>query len=246
MEQGVYDVEARMEAEHWWFRGRRMLFATELQGLKIEKSADVLDIGTGTGSNLRMLREEGFGNVTGIDFNPLAVQYCLAKGFTSVLSGDATNLPFAEGRFDVVLATDTIEHMDGDRRALEEIHRVLVPDGYAMIVVPAFASLWGLQDIVAQHKRRYRRADLTEKIEASGLKIQRIYYFNYLLFAPIWLARQVIKLLRIKRASEAEFNSAALNKLLFRIFTVDVRTAPIIHPSFGVSILAIAQKIRGV
>ena len=156
MEHGVYDAEARVEAEHWWFRGRRMLFAAELRGLKIGTNADVLDIGTGTGSNLRMLREEGYRNVTGIDLNPLAVRYCLAKGFTSVLSGDATSLPFADGQFDIVLATDTIEHIDDDRKALQEIHRVLVPGGYAMIVVPAFASLWGLQDIVAHHKRRYR------------------------------------------------------------------------------------------
>ena len=85
----------------------------------------VLDIGTGTGSNLRMLRAEGYRNVTGIDLNPLAVNYCLAKGFTSVLTGDATNLPFAEGQLDIMLATDTIEHIDDDRTALQEIHRVL-------------------------------------------------------------------------------------------------------------------------
>ena len=54
MEHGVYDAEARLEAEHWWFRGRRMLFAAELRGLKIGTDAGVLDIGTGTGSNLRM------------------------------------------------------------------------------------------------------------------------------------------------------------------------------------------------
>jgi SAM-dependent methyltransferase len=141
-----------------------------------------------------------------------------------------------------VLATDTIEHIDDDRKALQEIHRVLVPGGHALIVVPAFASLWGLQDVVAQHKRRYRRADLFEKIQLTGLEVQKIYYFNYLLFVPIWFGRQVIKMLGIKRASEAEFNSTALNQLLLWIFAFDVRTAPLIHPPFGVSILAIAQK----
>jgi SAM-dependent methyltransferase len=244
MEHGVYDVEARVEAKHWWFRGRRMLFAAELGGFKIGKHAGVLDIGTGTGSNLRMLREEGYRNVAGIDLNPVAVRYCLAKGFASVLAGDATNLPFAEGQFDLVLATDTIEHIDDDRKALKEIHRILVPGGYAMIAVPAFASLWGLQDIVAQHKRRYRTGDLTEKIQSSGLEIQQVYYFNYLLFVPIWLARQAIKILRIKRASEAELNMTVLNQVLFWTFALDVRTAPLIHPPFGASILAIGQKTK--
>jgi len=242
MEDGVYDTTARVESEHWWFRGRRMLFTAELRTLKVGANVGVLDIGTGTGSNLHLLREEGYQDVTGIDLNLLAIRYCLAKGFTSILAGDATRLPFAEGQFDIVLATDTIEHIDDDGRALQEIHRVLVPGGHAMIVVPAFQSLWGLQDVVAQHKRRYRTADLSEKIQSTGLAVQKIYYFNYLLFVPIWFARQVIKMLGIKRASEAEFNSTALNQLLLWIFAIDVRTAPLIHPPFGVSILAIAQK----
>src|SRR5262245_29422633 len=144
MEHGVYDVEASVEAEHWWFRGRRTLFAAELRDLRIGTNATFLDIGTGTGSNQRMLRDEGYRNVTGIDSNPVAVNYCLAKGFTSVVAADATSTPFAEGQFDFVLATDTIEHIDNDRKALLEIHRVLVPGGHAMIVVPAFKSLWGL------------------------------------------------------------------------------------------------------
>ncbi len=242
MEHGVYEAEARLEAEHWWFRGRRMLFAAEIRRLKIGTDAAVLDIGTGTGSNLRMLREEGYRNVTGIDLNPLAIRYCRDKGFTSVLSGDATKLPFAEGQFDVVLATDTIEHINDDRGALQEIHRVLAPGGYAIIVVPAFASLWGLQDIVAHHKRRYRTPDLSEKIRSSGFEIRLTYYFNYLLFVPIWFARQIIRIMRIKRASEAEFNSTRLNQMLFWTFALDVRTAPRIHPPFGVSLLAIGRK----
>jgi SAM-dependent methyltransferase len=244
MEDGVYDTTARVESEHWWFRGRRMLFTAELRTLKVGANVGVLDIGTGIGSNLHLLREEGYQDVTGIDLNLLAIRYCLAKGFTSILAGDATRLPFAEGQFDIVLATDTIEHIDDDGRALQEIHRVLVPGGHAMIVVPAFQSLWGLQDVVAQHKRRYRTADLSEKIQSTGLAVQKIYYFNYLLFVPIWFARQVIKILGIKRTSEAEFNSPALNQLLLWTFSFDVRTAPLIHPPFGVSIMAIAQKSK--
>jgi SAM-dependent methyltransferase len=242
MERGVYDVEARVEAEHWWFRGRRLLFAEELRVLKNGMNAKFLDIGTGTGSNLRMLRQEGYRNITGVDLNPLAIRYCVAKGFTSVLLGGATSLPFAEGQFDVVLATDTIEHIEDDQKALHEIHRVLAPGGHVMITVPAFPSLWGLQDDVAHHKRRYRMADLTEKIRSSGLQIGRSYYFNFLLFVPIWLARQFNRIAGIELASENEINSTGLNQLLFRLFSLDVRVAPLLHPPFGVSIMMIGQK----
>jgi len=242
MEQGTYEVEARVEAEHWWFRGRRILFARELRALNFPSTARTLDIGVGTGSNLRMLREEGYRNVAGIDLNEMAVRFCTAKGFTSVALGDATRLPFGEGQFDIVFATDTIEHIDDDRKALFEIYRVLAPGGYAIIAVPAFPSLWGLQDDVAHHKRRYRIADLTEKIRASDLEIRKGFHFNYILFPSIWLARRIIDFLGLKRGSEAEFNSPLINRLLFLIFKFDIRTAAFLRPPFGVSIAVIARK----
>jgi len=242
MEQGVYDVEARAEAEHWWFRGRRQLFAAELRVIKVGIDARFLDLGTGTGSNLRMLRQGGYRNVIGVDLDPLAIRYCLTKGFTSLLLAEATRLPFAEGQFDVVLATDTVEHIEDDQKALQEIHRVLAPGGHVIISVPAFPSLWGLQDDVAQHKRRYRTADLTQKIRSSGLQIRRSYYFNFLLFVPIWLARQFNKIVGTKLASENEINSIGLNQLLYWVFSLDVHLAPLLRPPFGVSIMMIGQK----
>ena len=242
MDQGVYDVEARVEAEHWWFCGRRRLFASELRLLNVGIEANCLDIGTGTGSNLRMLRQQGYRNVTGVDLDPLAIRYCLTKGFASVLLAEATSLPFATAQFDVVLATDTVEHIEDDRKALHEIYRVLAPGGHVMISVPAFPSLWGLQDDVAHHKRRYRLADLAQKVRSSGLQIRRSYYFNFLLFVPIWLARQFNRIVGIKLASENEINSIGLNQLLFGVFSLDVRLAPVLHPPFGVSIMMIGQK----
>ena len=242
MEDSVYEVEARVEAEHWWFRGRRLLFAKELRDLEIGVSARGLDIGTGTGSNLRMLRKQGYQNITGVDLNELAARYCLAKGFNSVLVGDANHLPFAESQFDLILATDTIEHIEDDQKSLEEIYRLLSPGGYAIVAVPAFPALWGLQDIVAQHKRRYRIGDLREKIRSCGLTIRKAYYFNYLLFVPIWVARRLIKMFRIRLASESQLTWPLLNRLLYAIFAFDVRTAPLLRPSFGVSIMVIAQK----
>jgi len=173
------------------------------------------------------------------------VRYCLAKGFNSVLVGDANHLPFAESQFDLILATDTIEHIDDDQKSLGEIHRLLSPGGWAIVVVPAFPSLWGLQDIVAQHKRRYRMENLRKKIRSCGLTIRKAYYFNYLLFVPIWFARRLMKIFQIKLASESDLNSSLLNRLLCWIFALDVRTAPLLRPPFGVSIMVIAQKQSG-
>src|SRR5579863_6361463 len=192
MELATYAAEAEREADHWWFAGRRRLFGSELARAGIALDARVLDVGTGTGSNLRMLRELGFTGVTGLDDSDEAIRFCASKGFDYVRKGDICAMPFADASFDLVLATDVIEHVDDDRRAVAEIARVLRSDGVALVTVPAFKSLWGLQDRQAHHKRRYRMRMFAAALRSSGMRIERSYYFNYLLFAPIWLARKLI------------------------------------------------------
>ena len=59
MEAGAYAVEATIEASHWWFVGRRRLFARELARLAIPRDARVLDIGTSTGLSILVTAEAG-------------------------------------------------------------------------------------------------------------------------------------------------------------------------------------------
>jgi SAM-dependent methyltransferase len=242
MESATYAVEAAIEREHWWFVGRRRLFARELAGIDLRRSAPVLDIGTSTGTNLRMLRELGFSNMAGLELSEEAIRYCEEKGLGPVHRGDVCALPFPDRSFELVLATDIIEHVVNDDLALREIARVLTPGGRLLLTVPAFPSIWGLQDEVGRHLRRYRMRPLVRKVSLAGLQPNRQYHFNYLLFAPIWISRRVIGAFGIKLASEAQVNTRRLNELLFAIFSLDTLTAPILRPPFGVSILMLARK----
>ena len=242
MDAGAYQIEAEIEATHWWFVGRRRLFAAEIGQIGLDRDAAVLDIGTSTGTNLRMLRALGFGNVQGLDLSDDAIRFCAEKGFPAVRKGDVRDMPFAANLFDLVLATDVIEHVDDDAKAVTEIARVLKPGGAALITVPAFRRLWGLQDEVAKHKRRYRKSELLELVAKTGLRIERQYYFNYLLFLPIWLGRRLIGLFRPALKSEAEVNSPFVNRLLSIIFAADTMTAPALRVPFGVSALVLARK----
>jgi len=238
----AFAAEAEVEKTHWWFVGRRRLFAKELKQADLPHPARVLDIGTGTGSTLRMLRDLGYSRVTGVDPSEEAIRYCAIKGLGPVINGSLPDLEFADGSFDFVFATDMLEHVDDDARGLREIYRVLAPGSRSLITVPAFNALWGLQDRQAFHKRRYRRRPLLALISAAGLVPLKSYYFNYLLFLPILLARRGIDLLGLELRSENEINSAALNKVLGAVFRFDIMTAPIVRPPFGVSILVVAEK----
>jgi len=244
MDENTYAVESEVEQTHWWFVVRRSLIRSVIDELKLPPNAAILDVGTSTGTNLRMLKEVGFTNFLGLDMSPEAIRWCEEKGLGAVRQGDVCAIPFPDDSFDLVLATDIIEHVDDDLQALKELQRVLKKSGRIVITVPTFPSLWGLQDDVAHHKRRYRRRDLLEKLEKSGFECDKGFHFNFLLFAPIWTARQVIRLAKVKLKSENQINSPLLNRILKAIFYLDVALARRLNPPFGVSLLILASPQR--
>ncbi|MBL0141887.1 MAG: class I SAM-dependent methyltransferase [Betaproteobacteria bacterium] len=242
MDSATYAVESQVEQTHWWFVGRRRLFRAHIEALRLPADAAVLDVGTSTGTNLRLLKEMGFTRYRGLDPSPDAIRWCAEKGLGVVDQGTVAAIPFPDATFDLVIATDIIEHVDDDVGALAELRRVLKPGGTLLLTVPAFPSLWGLQDEVAHHKRRYRAGPLLERVTRAGLACRESYHFNFLLFVPIWLARQVIRLLGIRLESENQVNTPALNGILKAIFAADVALARVLRPPFGVSILALAER----
>jgi SAM-dependent methyltransferase len=242
MDISAYAAEAEAEATHWWFTGRRRLFAREIDKTGLPRGSRVLDVGTSTGANLRLLRDLGFHAVDALDFSQEAIRYCREKGLGLVRQGDVCRMPFESGSFDLVLATDIIEHVDDDLKALHEIGRVLRTRGKVLITVPAFPFLWGLQDRVSHHKRRYRRRELVDRVTRAGFVVETCYYFNFLLFFPIWIGRRLIDILRLNVQHEAQINSPLLNRILSPLFGADVALAPILHSPFGASILLIGEK----
>jgi hypothetical protein len=108
--------------------------------------------------------------------------------------------------------------------------------------VPTFQALWGVQDEIGMHKRRYRKEKLVQLAREAGLTVLRDYYFNYVLFLPIWLTRMVVRRARLSVENENNINTPLLNRLFGLLFAFDTTTAPWIHPPFGVSALVLAEK----
>jgi hypothetical protein len=80
MDRATYAAEAAVEADHWWFVGRRLLVAPLIAELGLPPSAAIPDIGASAGTNLRMLRDFGFKHVVGLDQSPEALRFCAEKG----------------------------------------------------------------------------------------------------------------------------------------------------------------------
>ena len=70
---------SRFEKNHWWFSGRRKIIDFFLQKIKLEKNAKILEIGCGTGSNLKMLKN--YGSVYAIEPSDDAINYLKKKTY---------------------------------------------------------------------------------------------------------------------------------------------------------------------
>ena len=241
MEAVTYQIEAQVGESHWWFQGRRAILKDVISRLGLKANPlEIYDLGCGTGHNLVMLQE--LGHATGVDMSADALAYCRTLGCTSLVQGDLTALPLPDACADLVVASDILEHLDDDVAGAREIVRVLKDDGRVVITVPAFRWLWGPQDDVSHHKRRYTRPELVRLLEGAGLELQKITYFNFLLFTPIWLGRLLIKLSRANVVSENTLTPGALNGVLRRIFASEAYWLRLGGFPLGVSLLAVAKK----
>jgi SAM-dependent methyltransferase len=242
----LYRDYFEIEDRHWWFRGRRAIFLRLLDRYlppSNSRERRLLDVGCGTGAMLRDL--ERYGTATGIEAEDAAVRLCRERGLTGVQRAEAPPLPFEDESFDLVTALDVLEHVDDDLEVMREIERTLRPGGLTLLSVPAYGFLWGLQDEVAHHKRRYVAGQLSQRVEAAGLEIRRLSYFNTVLFLPI----AIVRLLRRVRASEPRLRSdfdmtgpGRLNEVLARMFASEAWMLERADLPFGVSIMALAAK----
>src|ERR1700742_2084307 len=127
-------------------------------------------------------------------------------------------MPYEDGTFDLVTAFDVVEHMDDDLAGLNEMRRVLRPGGRVLLFVPTFMFLWGLQDDVSNHRRRYRLPEMRRVLEQAGFEIERSTYANITFFLPILFVRKLMRLTGIKTDTENNINVSALNGVFGALF----------------------------
>jgi len=211
VDRSLYDSLHAVEDAHWWFRGRRRVVAALLSLVPPPPRPRILDAGCGTGRNL--IDYARMGPASGVDPSPVAIDYCHRLGIETAYEGALEALPLEDGSFDLLFATDVIEHVDDDVTALREMHRVAAPGASLVLTVPAYEWMWGPFDDLHHHKRRYTRARLVEAASAAGWTVVADTYFNSILLPAIATVRLVQKA-RGGGASGYGANPRALSPLL--------------------------------
>ncbi len=246
MDDDVYASQNEAQEGHWWYAGRLALFGAVLRDLSLPSDSVALDVGTAGGINLRLMRQLGLQGI-GFDFSPLALANCRTHGHTRLVRCGVEELPVADACADLVLATDVVEHVEDDRKAVVELGRTLKPGGYLLLTVPAFDVLWGANDAVSGHKRRYRLGRTVDLIRQAGLDPVERFYFSAAFFLPVLVARSLERArgadaLAAGIRSDLDRTPKSLNRLLAIVSYADGAICRRLPIPFGTSVLVLARK----
>lgn len=241
-----YEVKYhQIEENYWWFQARRDMVFRLVQDLKLPNTAPILEIGCSGGPLLQRLRSTGYTDLTGIDVSEAGIAVAQQRGIPNVSCMDGANLTFADNSFDLVVASDVLEHIQDEAQALREWTRVLRPGGKLLVFVPAFQFLWGKHDEANHHFRRYTAAQLAASLRKADLQVSRRSYWNVSLFFPTAAVRLLKKILPAdNKPAEDDFFAAPplVNTLLTSIITAENRLLQALNAPVGVSVFALASK----
>ena len=184
------DCVAAVQHGHYWFESRNRLltwaFARCFPG-----AVDFLEVGCGTGFVLQAFRRAfPFLRLTGCDALQPALDIAAGRvPDARLIHTTAADLPAPPSTIDVAGAFDVLEHIVDDAAALEQMAAIVRPGGGVMITVPQHRWLWSAADERVHHVRRYRRRELVDRVNATGLRVEYVTSFVSLLLPVMVLSR---------------------------------------------------------
>ncbi len=125
----------------------------------VPRGTRVLDIGCGIGEIVAQLREARQCECAGMDISAAAIRKLRLAGMEGKVAA-LPKVPFEAGSFDVVLCTETLEHVTNAKASIAEIRRVLKPGGLFLASVPD-----GGKDCEEAHVHRFQRGDFERLLE---------------------------------------------------------------------------------
>jgi SAM-dependent methyltransferase len=241
MDPGYAAVHAEQDRGHWWFIGRRAILLAEMTRWLPRRRCRVAELGCGSGGLLEALGR--FGSAVGVEADPALLETARQRGLDCRLGSLPSDVPLPSGEWDAVCLFDVLEHLDDESAALGACRRLLASDGLLFVAVPAYAWLWSRHDELLGHRRRYTAPRLRRVVEAAGLLVERVSYFNALLAAPIIAVRLLRRALR-RDGHDLSRPPAPLNRLLAAVFSAESRLLRRRSLPFGVSLLLVARRIQ--
>ena len=255
MKQRLYSQLAEIEDIHWAFVHRRNLVEGLLSKLNINKFSKGLDIGCGTGGNLKFLKKYCC-SVTGLDISEVALDFARIKGKDcNLVRGDANYLAniFSPKSFGLISIFNVLYHewIKDDLSVLMQCNKVLIPGGILVVTESAFNFLNRNHDCQAMGKRRYKLSLFRKMLSDSGFTVLSATYYNALSFVPalilaflnIIIPNQENSVSENDYVKELQIPMNNINNLVSFLMNIERKLIKILPKlPMGVTLLCIARK----
>jgi 2-polyprenyl-3-methyl-5-hydroxy-6-metoxy-1,4-benzoquinol methylase len=154
-----------------------------------KKPLRVLDAGCGDGVQLKGIIKIPELEIWGIDYNPIRTGRAGERFPTvNIVCGDLLDIPFKKKAFDIVLCSQVIEHIPQDDFLLEELAKVVKPEGLLILGTPNEGCFMArLRNHIfarrilksTDHLHFYKESIIRRKIEGAGFIIQEVMRENW-------------------------------------------------------------------
>ena len=244
MDAEAYEEMIELQEKHWWFVARRDIIESFIELEMPHSSADkTLEIGCGVGGNVELLGKSG--NYLGMDMHLPAIEYCSAKfpqfEFKCSRIEEIPKDAYSHN-FDSIYILDVLEHIDNEVEILKEARNYLTDSGKILVTVPAYQFLWSPHDDFVHHVRRYTKKSLRAVLEEAGYKVERLSYFNSILFPLALIQRLGSKLLNKKLSAHLSIPPRIINWLFKTVFSQEAGILKRTNLPIGLSLIAVVTK----
>ena len=252
MEPEQYDIMARAEQHHWWYRGLRDVIGRCLQQpeLRLPQHPSVLDAGCGTGGNLRFLQELlAPGYLGGFDVSELALGHARRQcPEADVYTSDIRNPRCHRRSYDLILSCDVLytTGLSASLAGMQRLVGALAPGGLCIVHLPAYRWLTSSHDRAVHTTERYVLSQLRQLFQSLGLECVRASYRMCALLPLVALKRLPSLVSQRWQPKNSDLDQPAgwLNELLFRCVQIENRlVAAGGYLPWGSSIFAVGRKV---
>jgi SAM-dependent methyltransferase len=242
LQPAEYERMYRLEETIWWYVAlHARTLAAGRRWLGSARPVRILDAGCGTGGMAARLA--GLGEVTALDYSPVALSFAARRGLPRLGCASVERLPFRSDTFDLVASLDVLCHgaVGSEATAMAELARVLRPGGHLLLNLPAYPALMSAHDHLVFNTRRFLPSQVRRFLLDAGLRPVEFTCWNTLLFPAAALVR-----LRHRRrttgVSDVTAPSPWMNRLFTRLQSLEQSLNRRVSFPFGLSIFAVGEK----